>query len=165
MKQIHYYLIQEQHETKQITILKYFTDKYNGLHELEQLSESYVKTKHSEIDLNKLYATDIQYYYFKYTRPNGITVFKTIDEFHNKEIISWYLTDCCYIEEPEIIYSYLDNLRFNLFDRDEEFSKVLYELKYKKDLKLFKQYDKVMKQLKEKVDLFDDRYLVFNMDQ
>ena len=57
MKQIHYYLINENHEAKQITILKYFTDKYNGLHDIEQLAESYIKSKHSEIDI-KYYVTN-----------------------------------------------------------------------------------------------------------
>lgn len=166
MKQVHYYLIEEDHIKKKITILKHFTDKYNGLHEIEHLSESYIKEKHSEIDIKYYVTNDLNipnYYFIKKTRLNGVTVCKNTDVKH-KKVISLYLTDCCYIEEPEIIYSYLDNLRYDLFEFHEEFNKVLYELKYKKDLKIFKQYDIVMKQLKKVVDLFDDRYLVFNMD-
>lgn len=166
MKPIHYYLINENHLTKQITILKHFTDKYNGLHEIEQLAESYIKSKHSEIDIKYYVINDLnipEYYFIKKTRLNGVTVCKNTDIKH-KKVISWYLTDLCYIQEPDMIYSYLDNLRYDYFDCNEQFSKVLFELKYKKDIKIFKQYDQVMKQLKKVVALFDDRYLVFNMD-
>lgn len=103
-----YYLVQEDHISGKISILKQ-CNKYNGLHEIEQLAETIVKKENGNQYL-KYYKPNEHNrpfgFYIEKSRINGVTVKKKYsnpgyifnDVFH-QNIISFFLVE-------EVVKSY-----------------------------------------------------------
>ena len=152
IKTINYYLIEENFCEQTITIVKTFTDKYNCLFEIESLADSYIKDKHSKIDMKyhtENVETPLFYYYTEKSHLNGLSVYK-FNDFNPQKIISWYIAEYnTYVENP--FYYLVCIERSDLFEHFQTFDDVLFELKYKIDIEIFKKFDIVVKQIKNMV--------------